>query len=154
MKGWSETEIAWTPDRDHEPTCKVAIIYEDAVTGRHAKLFYDKLIHELKDACVFSLQLWSFQVLTIPEFRESVARLAAEADVVILSLHGKAVLPASMRKWIESWSRLACDRAPALIALLGKTRAENDGDALTLPFLKRVAERTGLGFFGHTSFSL
>lgn len=154
MKGWFETEIAWTLDRDDEPTCKVVIIYEDAASGRHAKLFYDKLIHELEDACVFSLQLWSFQVLTIPEFRKSVARLVAQADLIILSLHGEAALPASMREWIETWSRLTCDRAPALIALLDKSEPENDRNALTLAYLKRVAVRTGLGFFGHTSFSL
>jgi hypothetical protein len=154
MRGWSEAEIACTLDRDDEPTCKVVIIYEDAASGMHAKLFYDKLIHELEDSCIFSLQLWSFQVLTIPEFRESVARLVAQADLVILSLHGKAVLPASMREWIESWSRLTCDRAPALIALLDKSEAENDGNALTLAYLKRVAVRAGLDFFGRTSFSL
>jgi len=154
MKGWSETEIAWTADRDDEPTCEVAIIYEDAATGRHAKFFYDKLIHELEDACVFNLQLWSFQVLTMPEFRESVGCLLAQADLVILSLHGKAALPASIREWIESWSRLTFDRAPALIALLDKSEAENDGNALTLAYLKRLAVRTGLDFFGHAFFSL
>jgi ketosteroid isomerase-like protein len=39
-------------------------------------------------------------------------------------------------------------------ALLDKSEAENDENALTLAYLKRVALRTGFRFFGHTSFSL
>ena len=71
MERWSESRIEWTPPWDHEPKFKIVIIYEDGPSGKRAKLFYDKLIHQLKDECVFSLQLWSFQVLAIPEIRKA-----------------------------------------------------------------------------------
>ena len=73
MERWLESQNHWMLHRDDEPISKVVIIYEDVPTGRRAKLFYDKLIHALKNECVFSLQLWSFQVLAMPEIRESAA---------------------------------------------------------------------------------
>jgi hypothetical protein len=105
MERWPETQIEWTPDIDDKPTFNAVIIYEDGPTGRRAQLFYDKLVHELEDECAFSLQLLSLQVLAIPELRESAADAAAQADLVRLSLHGKAGLPAGVREWIEIWSR-------------------------------------------------
>ena len=131
----SETRIEWTPDSDDEPAFKVVIIYEDGPTGRRAKLFYDKLIHELKDECGFSLQLWSFQVLAIPEYRVSAADSVAQADFVILSFHGKAGLPGTMSEWIDTWSRQIFDTGPALIALVDKSTARDGPNALTLAYL-------------------
>ena len=150
MERWSESESEWTPHRDDEPRFKVVIIYEDVPAGRRAKLFYDKLIHALKNECVFSLQLWSFQVLAIPEIRESAADSITQADFVILSLHGKAGLPARMRQWIETWSRQIFDRGPALIALVDKSIAREGQNALTLAYLRGVAQTNRVAFFGHT----
>jgi hypothetical protein len=126
------------------------IIYEDFLTRRRAKLFYDKLIHELRNECVFSLQLWSFQVLAIPEIRESAAESITQADFVILSLHGKTRLPASVRQWIETWSRQIFDRGSALIALVDKSMARSGQNPLTLAYLKGVAQTNRVAFFAHT----
>jgi hypothetical protein len=150
MERRSESQSEWTPLRDDEPIFKVVIIYEDLPTGRRAKLFYDKLINELKNECVFSLQLWSFQVLAIPEIRGSAADSITQADFVILSLHGKAGLPARMRQWIETWSRQIFDRGPALIALVDKSMVRDGQNALTLAYLRGVAQTNRVAFFGHT----
>lgn len=149
MERCSASQSEWTPHRDDEPIFKVVIVYEDVTTGRRAKLFYDKLIHELKNDCVFSLQLWSFQVLAIPEIRESAADSIAQADFVILSLHGKAGIPARMRLWIEAWSSQLPGRGPALIALVDKSMEQNGQNALTLAYLRGVAQTNRAAFFGH-----
>ena len=150
MERWSESRIEWTPRWDHEPKFKVVIIYEDGSTGKRAKLFYDKLIHQLEDECVFSLQLWSFQVLAIPEIRKAAADSIAEADFVIFSLRGEAELPPRLRMWIETWPRQFFDRDPMLIALVDKTTARDDRNALTLGYLRDVAQTNRMPFFGHT----
>ena len=150
MERWSESQIEGTLDRDDEPTFRVVIIYEDGSTGRRAKLFYERLVHELEDKCVFSLQLWSFQVLAIPEIRKSAADSIAQADFVIFSLHGEAGLPARMRSWIETWPRQIFDRDPMLIALVDKTTARDSRNALTLAYLRDVAQTNRMLFFGHT----
>jgi hypothetical protein len=152
MELWSEAQIEWTPDLDERSKFKVVVIYEDGPTGRRAKHFYDKLIHEVEEECAFSLQLWSFQVLAIPELRRSSVESAAQADFVILSLHGKAGLPLEIREWIETWSKLIIGKGPALIALVDKSTMRGATNDSALAYLKRVAKRTEVDFFGHTFF--
>jgi hypothetical protein len=68
---------------------------------QRAKHFYDRVIRELVDECDFSLALWNFQVLAIPEIGNSAAKAAAQTDFVILSMHRKAQLSAQTR--IRTW---------------------------------------------------
>ena len=150
MELWSEAQIEWTLDLDDRSKFKVVVIYEDGPTGRRAKHFYDKLIHELEDECAFSLQLWNFQVLAIPELRKSAIESAAQADFVILSLHGKAGLPVDIREWIETWSKLIIGKDLALITLVDKSTTRDGTNASALPYLKRLAKRTKVDFFGYT----
>ena len=88
-------------DLDDRPTFSVVIIYQDPDTGRRAKCFYDKMTHEVGEECDFSLELWNFEMLAIPEMRDSSAQAAAQADFLVLSFHGNAELPAQTRYWIE-----------------------------------------------------
>jgi hypothetical protein len=150
MELLSEAQIEWTLDLDDKSKFKVVVIYEDGPAGRRAKHFYDKLIHELEEECAFSLQLWSFQVLAIPELRESAVESAAQADFVILSLHGKAGLPVDIREWIETWSKLIIGKDLALITLVDKSTTRDGTNASALPYLKRLAKRTKVDFFGYT----
>ena len=152
MELLSEAKIEWTLDLDDKSKFNVVVIYEDGPAGRRAKHFYDKLVHELEDECAFSLQLWSFQVLAIPELRESAIESAAQADVVILSLHGKAGLPVDIREWIETWSKLIIGKGSALIALVDISTTRGGTNASALAYLKGVAKRTEVDFFGHTFF--
>jgi hypothetical protein len=76
------------------------------------------MIRELVDECDFSLKLWNFQVLAVPEIGNSAAKAAAQADFVIVSMYRKAQLSAQTRDWIEKWSGLITDNKSALVALL------------------------------------
>jgi hypothetical protein len=153
MKLSSETRIEWPPDLGDMPRFNVVILYEDGPTGRRAKRFYDKLIHEFEDECDFNLELWNFQVLGIPEFGESATQAAEQADFLILSLHGKAGIPAEIKQWIETWTGQNIDRTPALVALVDKPESGGATAASTLAYLSSVANRTGIDFFAHTVFS-
>jgi hypothetical protein len=63
----SVTDAYPGPDLDGRPTFKVAIIYEDSAAGKREKHFYDRVIPELVDECDFSVELWNFLVLAVPE---------------------------------------------------------------------------------------
>jgi hypothetical protein len=152
MELLSEAKIEWALDLDDKSKFNVVVIYEDGPAGRRAKHFYDKLVHELEDECAFSLQLWSFQVLAIPELRESAIESAAQADFVILSLHGKAGIPVDIKEWIETWSKLIIGKGSALIALVDKSTTMGGTNASALNYLKGIAKRTEVDFFGHTFF--
>jgi hypothetical protein len=154
MELWSEIQMPLTldPDPDDKAQFKTVAIYEDGSTGRRAKRFYDKLILEFEDECDFSLQLWSFQVLAIPEPRKLAIESAAQANFVILSLHGKAGLPVDIREWMETWSRLIIGKDLALITLVDKSTMRDGTNASALVYLKRLAKRAKVDFFGYTFF--
>ena len=141
-------------DLDDRPQFNVTIIYEDGAAGKRAKHFYDRVIRELVDECDFSLELWNFQVLAIPEIGNSAAKAAAQADFVILSMHRKAQLSAQTRDWIERWSGLIIDNKSALVALLDEPGIKRGTVASTLDYLRKVADRKGISFYAHTTFGL
>jgi hypothetical protein len=152
MRNSSKVTITHRGDLNDRPKFKVVIIYEDRGTGRRAKYFYENLVRELEDKCDFNLELWNFQVLAISEMGYSAAQVAAQADFVILSLHGKAGLPAEIREWIETWSRLITNSNAALIALADKPQTRDGTAASILAYLRSVADRAGIDFFAHTVF--
>jgi len=141
-------------DVDERSKFNVAIIYEDGAAGKRAKHFYDRVIRELVDECDFSLELWSFQVLAVPEIGNSAAKAAAQADFVILSMNRKAQLSAQTREWIERWSGLITDNKSALVALLDQPGMKRAKVASALDYLRKVADLKGISFYTHTIFDL
>ena len=128
------------------PRFDAVIIYQDISAGRRAKHFYDWLIRELAGAYNFSLELWSFQVLALPEIGNLAAQAAAQADVVILSMHGKAPLSVQSRDWIERWSGRIYEYKPALVALFDQPKRWHRPAASALHYLRSVADRAGITF--------
>jgi hypothetical protein len=141
-----------TFDPDDKPKFGVVVIYQDGITGRRGKLFYDKLVHELGTECDFSLDIWNFEVLAVPEIGDLAARAAAQAALVILSFHGRAELPPEIRGWIQRWPKLITYNDPALVALLDEPKTKRAASS-TLAYLRSVADRNGVDFFMHTTFS-
>jgi hypothetical protein len=154
MKLSSATDAYPEPDLDDKPKFSVAIIYEDSVAGKRAKHFYDRVTRQLIDECDFSLELWNFRVLAVPEIGNSAAKAAAQADFVILSMHRTAQLSVEIRDWIERWSCLIIDNKSALVALLDQPGMKRGTVASTLDYLRKVADRKGISFYAHTTFGL
>jgi hypothetical protein len=150
VKPSPDNEVDPSGQLSDRPKFGVVIIYEDRTTGRRAKCFFDNLVHELENQCDFELELWNFQVLAISEIGNSAARVAAQADFIIISLHGRTGLPAETRAWIETWSQRISNRDAALIALTDKSPTRVG--ASTLAYLRGVAYRAGIDFFAHTVF--
>src|SRR3984893_17008036 len=136
-------------DVDDRSKFNVAIIYEDGAAGKRAKHFYDRVIRELVDECDFSLELWNFRVLAVPEIGNSAAKAAAQADFVILAMHRKAQLSTQTRDWIERWSGLITDNRSAL---LDQPEIRCGTVASTLDYLRKLADRKGISFYTHTNF--
>ena len=141
------TNANHTLDLADRPIFSVVIIYEDSAAGKWAKHFYDRVIRELIDECDFSLELWGFQVLAVPEIGNSAAKAAAQADIVILSMHRKTQLSVQTRDWIERWSGLIGDDRSALVALLDQPGMSRSTAASTLDYLRKVADRKGISFY-------
>jgi hypothetical protein len=136
------------------PKFNVVIIYEDSAAGTRAKHFCDRVIRRLVDECDFSLQLWNFQVLAFPKIGNSAAKAAAQADIMILSMHRKSQLSVQTRDWIEKWTRLIADDRSALVALIDQPGMARGTVASTLDYLRKIADRKGISFYTHTTFGL
>ena len=93
-------------------------------------------------------------MLALPEIGNSVARVAAETDFVILSMHGKASLSVQTRDRLEKWLTLIGDHKPALIALLDRRETRRGTAASTLAYLRKIADRHGISFYAHAYFAL
>ena len=93
-------------------------------------------------------------MLAVPQIGNSAAKAAAQADLVIFSMHRKAQLSVQTRDWIERWSGLIIDNTSALVALLDEPGIKRGTVASTLDYLRKVADRKGISFYTHTIFDL
>jgi hypothetical protein len=128
---------------ESDPTFNVVIAYEDFETGKNAKKTYDFLVEHLGDECVFSNQMWKFDVLSLPKLKEMAITDVREADIIIVSAHGDNDLSVPVKEWIEQW--LA--EKPHAIALVGLFDAESYLQNLSSTYLADVARRGGMEFF-------
>src|SRR4051794_11994615 len=135
-----------SPERDGAASFSVVIVYEDFETGKQAKRTFDFLAEQLKSDCVFTNQMWKFDVLNIPKLREMAAKDAASADIVIISCRARAELAPEVKAWIELW--LADENnATALVALLDDSTAASLETAALRRYLADVAVRGNMEFF-------
>jgi site-specific recombinase XerC len=101
--------------------------------------------------CNFNQNLWSFDVLAIPEIRNIAASAAAVANIVILSMSGKKKLPAKVKEWIETWVWLIDRAHPVLVALFDS----QNGERVSIrAYLRNIAESKHIDFFPDTCFSM
>jgi len=83
--------------------------------------------------------------------RERAAGAAAEADMVILSLHAASELPVQGQAWIEEWTVQRDHQKCALVALLSGVEGREAETQHLLAMLQRVARQAHLDFFPHTN---
>lgn len=129
-------------DAEANPALTVVIAYEDLETGKRAMKTYDYLVEHLGDQCLFSNQMWKFDVLAVPKLKEIAAKDAAAADIIIVSAHEGYDLPAEVKAWVELWLSYKA-RPSALVGLFG-------GESVDFPvrdYLASVAKRANIEFF-------
>lgn len=118
------------------------IAYEDLATGKRAMKTYDYMAEQLGSECIFTNQMWKFDVLGVPKLREMAAKDAAAAEIIIVSAHEGKPLPPEVTAWIDLWLSYET-RASAIVGLFtgesSHTPARN--------YLADVAKRAKIEFF-------
>ncbi|HHY85646.1 MAG TPA: hypothetical protein GYA07_08950 [Verrucomicrobia bacterium] len=128
---------------DSNATFNVVIAYEDFETGKHARQLYDFLAEHLADECRFGVQMWKFDVLSVSKLRQMAARDAADAEIIIVSAHGRADLPPEVKAWADLWLHES-KRTIALVALFDAQEYLENPARSSLAGLARCA---GVEFF-------
>jgi hypothetical protein len=130
---------------------KVVIIYEDLETGLRAKQLQDRLLSQDQGGGKFSQELWSFEVLSLPEWREAAARAAAHADMVIVSVHGRGKPPASFNACLAGFLQYQPAPGGALVAMFDREDVSDLDRETWRILLSHVAQETGRTFFSRSS---
>lgn len=135
-------EVTLTPIR-------VAIIYDEFLSGARAKHFAERLAAGLGTICPLSESMWRSELLECPPVADDAARKSAECDYLMISLCGNQVISGAMRQWFEALLMGAADRLTCVIALLGS----DEGDARIVEdnrqFLRDVCVANGVQLFSH-----
>ena len=133
-------------DSEFAPAISVVVAYEDLEAGKYARGVCASLERNLGEKNCFLSELWKFDLLAVPGFREIAAHDAALADIIFISCHGSADMPAEVKAWVELWlGRQAA--ACALVALFDRSAESARRLGAIQDYLATVAKRGGMEFF-------
>ena len=117
---------------------------EDASTDARVDEFCRTLAQHLGQTCQLAKQRWLLSELRVPQLRAIAATEAAEADVVIVSVHHGESLPAEVQAWIDLWLNLKRNRHMILLALFDPVYQGVSSSMQA--YLKEIAERAKMDF--------
>ena len=123
---------------------RMAIAYEDLVTGQRAIKAYQRLKQHSIEGCQCQHSLWKFKDLDLPSSRETAAEDVARADVALISAHGIIQLPLQVQNWIELW--MEKEPGPGALVVLLDHRATGWRSAVR-DYLQEVARSLEIPFF-------
>lgn len=103
------------------------VVYEDLPTGLRGQSAYTDLQSFWHPKPVFNEVMWHSNLLGDPLFREQAVLDACDANLIILSVHGRTNLPPELVEWLKRWTDEKDDRQ-YIICLLLDQDAETDND--------------------------
>lgn len=136
----------WVPKMPFD----LVVAYEDRTTRNRALHLYDHLAQQLLDDYDFKCAWWKFDHLTDPSLREHSMDDAAEANMVILSLHARAEIAEDHKSWVESWITLRDQRKCALVAMIGDGDQASIDSSNLIGWLHNAARLGHMDFFNHS----
>ena len=139
-------ESHWEPKMPFD----LVVAYEDRATRNRALHLYDHLAQQLLDDYDFKCAWWKFDHLSDPSLRDHSIDDAAQANMVIVSLHARPEIAEDHKRWVESWLALRDQRKCALVAMIGDgEQAAIDSSSLT-SWLRNAARLGHMDFFNHS----
>jgi hypothetical protein len=130
-----------------ESLLSLLILYEDFATGVRAKKWFDRALCELEQDAAFEIKMWRLDLLAEPPIREETAADAAEADIIILSAHGRDALAGPVGTWATYWLEQRENQSSAFVVLLDESANQSEGNGGMHGWLKEVAQSPGVAVF-------
>jgi hypothetical protein len=129
-----------------EYVLKVALVYQDAVTGVWAGRVRGFLAKAVGGAAL-SCTAWEIGALRQHgAFADGVAALA-RADLIVMAVHDAARFPAEFYLWVNLWLQQRCGQPGALVVLLGTSGDVGLACNENRSYLHAVASQGGLELF-------
>lgn len=95
----------------------VTAVCEDCSAGARVDEFSQSLSRQLGPNCKITKGLWLLTELRTPQLRSIAAGEAAQADLVLISIHHAENLPEGVKSWIDLWLRQKGNRPTVILAL-------------------------------------
>ena len=122
----------------------VSAVCEDSATATRVREFCQGLAYDLGRSCQVAEETWPLSELRMPQLRSIAADEAAQAGLIIISVHHGQSLPEEMQDWIELWLKRRNKHPIVLLALLDPVY---EGDSTSIAtYLKRVATQADIEF--------
>jgi hypothetical protein len=137
-----------TVSKDVEAGLSVATVYQDPLTRQWAAELWDRVVQLINDQGV-RCQSWKISELTDHGIFLDSVQVAAEADVLIVSVRDAGELPISLYVWMDALLPSRARRAGALVALIGVPPQPDTQSGKAHQYLESVARKAGLDFLPH-----
>lgn len=126
----------------------VVVAYDDIHAARRAKEICDRVRQRIGGPIAFEIHLWRFDVLRMAELRDTAAKDATQAHLIIVATAGEGNLPGQLENWVEIWLSERLVRDGALILLLEPAQfLSSIRETPEYEYLKRIAQRARMQFF-------
>ena len=138
-----------TGDEGNKLTLEVMLVHEDLPAGRRGKEVLDQVALNLEPKADFLVNPWNFEMLRNPALQSQAVQDAAHANIVVLSVHGRAKLPAPVRAWLEVWLDHRGGSPCALVVSLDASVRESSEANPTMKYVHALAWQAGVEVFPH-----
>ena len=138
-----QRDSRWAPKYPFD----LLVAYDDVITRNRALQLYDRLTQQLADDYDFKCTWWKFDHLRDATLREQAVDAAAEANMIILSIHANKELPVSAKTWTETWLARKEHGKRALVTLIEGANQQGQAFCPVQLYLQKVAHMGGMNFF-------
>jgi hypothetical protein len=134
-------------DEEEALTLEVMLVHEDLPAGRRGKEVLDQVALNLEPKADFLVNPWNFEMLRNPALQGQAVLDAGHADIVLLSTHNTAKLPAAVRAWLEVWLDRRGDSPCALVVSVDASVRESSEANPMLKYVHALAWQAGVEVF-------
>jgi hypothetical protein len=142
----SATAILEANDLTEGPKeCQILILYEDLAAYERAVEVCRRMMVQFATELDFDFKCWSFIELTEADCARGAMKIASNADIILLAMHGTE-LPPVLAGWLAAspQTRFRADGALVLVGNGGESSPANSEMLLTR--LEKLAGQAGMDF--------
>jgi hypothetical protein len=124
---------------------KMFIASEDKVAFLRARQLERQLQALSDDEMEIIPVFWNFSLLRHPGLRECATLEAADAEMIVVSVHKNGELPTHVQCWLESLP-VRVEGTGAMVAMVGAPEAFLPGTDSCISYLRQIAANRGYDF--------
>jgi hypothetical protein len=125
----------------------ITIAYDQKRAGGRAAQLFSLIGQEQKGQLRIAIQLWRFDLLADPDWRNFAAAEALQADILVIAMCKPTSLSAAVEQWFTMWLDAKRGFHAAVIALVEGESEADSSDLPELHFLESATKEAGLDFF-------